>query len=217
MRLKSTLSRAVLLLAPIALSACATGMSKKQCLYADWHAIGYEDGANGRAASALGPRRAACADKAGVVIDAGAWRAGREEGLDEFCRPAKGFDYGSRGGRYAGVCAGHGEELFVAAYSQGLALHGLLANADGARGALANAESDLSRIDKAIASHEAALVSPATPHPERVDHLAAIKNLHDERDKVRREIPRLRHEVDRAEADLEDFRLANADYLPGGY
>ena len=38
-----------------------------------------------------------------------------------------------------------------------------------------------------------------------------------DRDKVRSEIARLRHDVDGAEADMENFRLANADYLPGGY
>src|SRR3990167_8939124 len=89
--------RIALLLFSLLLAGCAGGMSKKECLYADWRAIGYEDGAQGRDASAIGSRRVACADKAKVTPDMEAYLSGREKGLDQFCRPANGFDYGSRG------------------------------------------------------------------------------------------------------------------------
>ena len=46
--------RIALLLFSLLLAGCAGGMSKKECLYADWRAIGYEDGAQGRDASAIG-------------------------------------------------------------------------------------------------------------------------------------------------------------------
>lgn len=191
---------------PLALAGCATGMSKEECLYADWRAIGYEDGAAGREASAIGSRRVACADKAKVTPDMEAYLAGREAGLGQFCRPANGFDYGSRGARYAGVCQGRDEQGFVAAYEMGLKLFGLTENYEAASRALANAHADLDSIEHSIAHAQAALVNPATPHPARLDHLAELKSLYDRRDKVRDSIPHLVRDVDRAQADLEDYR-----------
>lgn len=199
-----------LFLAPLALAACASGMSKKQCLYADWRAIGYEDGASGRDASAIASRREACADNAGVTPDMEAYLDGREAGLDQFCRPANGFDVGAHGGRYAGACAGRNETAFVASYEKGLALHGYVSRLGAARGALADAHADLDRIVHEIAANEAAIVSPATPHLARIDHLAALKHLTEERGKVRAATRNLALDVDAAEDDLAAYQRALA-------
>lgn len=201
----------------LALAGCAGGMSKKECLYADWRAIGFEDGAQGRDASAIGSRRVACADKAQIAPDMDAYLAGREKGLDQFCRPANGFDYGSRGYSYTGACAARDEGAFVAAYEKGLTLHGLVSNYDAASRALASAHADLDNIDHQIAHAQAALVNPATPHPARLDHLAELKTLYTRRDKVRDAIPDLARDVDFAEVELEDYRreISDRDYARG--
>lgn len=208
---------AVLASVVLALAGCAGGMSKKECLYADWRAIGYEDGAQGRDAAAIGSRRVACADKAKVTPDMDAYLAGREKGLDQFCRPASGFDYGSRGSSYTGACAARDEGAFVAAYEKGLTLYGLVENYNAASRALANAHDDLENIDHQIAHAQAALVNPVTPHPERLDHLAELKTLYGRRDKVRDAIPHLARDADKAEAELEDYRheMAGRDYARG--
>lgn len=197
------------LLAPLALAACASGMSKKECQYADWRAVGYEDGAAGRDAGAIASRRAACA-KARVTPDMEAYLSGREDGLDEFCRPANGFDYGARGYRYAGACAGRDEKAFVASYEKGFALYGYVSRLEAARAALANAHADLDRIGHEIAANEAALISPATPHLARVDHLAALKHLTEERAKVRAAVRDIAEDVDAAEDDLAAYQRALA-------
>lgn len=201
----------------LTLGACASGMSKKECLYADWRAVGYEDGAAGLDASAIGSRRVACADKAKVTPDMTAYLAGREEGLGQFCRPASGFDYGARGFRYVGVCGGRDEDRFVAAYEKGLTLYGLLQNVDAARRALSNAHAEIDNLDRQITNAEAALISPTTPHAERVQILVDIKGMHQRRDKVRDAVDDLVHDVDDAEAALEDFRRENdrSDYAQG--
>lgn len=199
-----------ILVASAMLAACAGGMSKKECLYADWRAIGFEDGAAGRNAGAVGARRAACADKAGVTPDMEAYLGGREAGLDQFCRPANGFDIGSRGHRYTGACAGRNEAAFVASYETGLALWGYVSRLDAARAALANAHADLDRIEHEIAANEAAIISPATPHPARIDHLARLKHLTEERSKVRAATGELARDVDAAEDDLAEFQDALA-------
>ena len=198
--------RAIFFVLLLALAGCAGGMSKNECLYADWRTVGYEDGAVGRDASAIGSRRTACADKAKIAPDMEAYLAGREKGLDAFCRPANGFDLGAQGGRYAGACAVRNEAAVVAAYEKGIALYGLTSNFESASRALANAHADLDSIDDQIAHAETALISPATPHLERLDHLAALKSLHQRRDKVRDAIETLVQDVNRAEAELENYR-----------
>jgi tetratricopeptide (TPR) repeat protein len=200
----------LILLAPLALAACASGMSKKECLYADWRAIGYEDGAAGRDAGAIAHRRAACADKARVTPDMEAYLRGRDAGLEEYCRPANGFDFGARGGRYTGACEGLNEAAFVTSYERGFALFGYATQLDAARAALANAHADLDRIDHDIAAHEAAIISPATPHPARIDHLAALKHLHEDRARVRAALPDLARDVEAAEDDLNAYQRALA-------
>ena len=206
-----------LLTLSLVLAGCAGGMSKKECLYADWRAIGYEDGAQGRDASAIGSRRVACADKAKITPDMEAYLSGREKGLDQFCRPANGFDYGSRGYSYTGACAARDEGAFVAAYEKGLTLYGFVENYNAASNALANAHDELGNIDHQIAHAQAALVNPVTPHPERLDHLAELKTLYERRDKVRDAIPHLTRDADRAQAELEDYRheMADRDYARG--
>lgn len=200
---------AVSLFAVFLLAACASGMSKKECQYADWRAVGYEDGAAGRDAGAIASRRAACA-KARVAPDMEAYLSGREDGLGEFCRPANGFDYGARGNRYAGACAGRNETAFVASYEKGLALYSYVSRLDAARAALANAQADLNRIEHEIAANEAALISPATPHLARVDHLAALKHLSEQRGRVRAATRDLARDVDAAEDDLNAYQRALA-------
>ena len=109
----------------LALGGCAGGMSKEECLYADWQAIGYEDGARGAPANAVSSRRQACANKAGVTADMSAYLAGRDQGLQEYCRPANAFSIGARGAHYYGVCTGPDGDEFAAAFQSGHQLYAL--------------------------------------------------------------------------------------------
>jgi hypothetical protein len=99
------------LISLLGLGGCAS-MSADECVTSDWHAIGYEDGARGYTADQLGNRRKACA-KHGITPDFESYRAGREEGLRQYCQPSRGFSLGSGGARYNGVCPGDLEADFV--------------------------------------------------------------------------------------------------------
>ena len=106
-KLLFTLSASILLI-----SGCAT-MGKDECLTSNWRSIGYEDGARGYPPERIGNHRKACA-KHSVSPDLQAYQAGRAEGLQAFCQPHKGFQLGSRGGNYAGVCPAELEPDFWA-------------------------------------------------------------------------------------------------------
>lgn len=119
------------------LSGCA-GMSEQACLVSDWRTVGFEDGTAGLPQSRIGTYRQACS-KHGVAPDLDAYRAGHGEGVQLYCRPARGFETGRSGASYHGVCPADLEADFVAEYNAGLHLYEL--------------ESALRRVDSQIASN----------------------------------------------------------------
>ncbi len=86
----------------LSLSGCAS-MSGDECMTSDWSAIGYEDGSRGYTTDRMSKHRKACA-KHGVTPDFTAYQSGRDQGLVEYCQPSRGFNVGSNGGSYQGVC-----------------------------------------------------------------------------------------------------------------
>ncbi|MEX0644397.1 MAG: DUF2799 domain-containing protein [Parvularculaceae bacterium] len=207
--------KAVLFLFLFALAGCA-GMSKKECLTADWRAIGYEDGAAGAPVSAITPRRQACAEKIGAAPDMDAYLTGRNEGLADYCRPANGFAVGARGAAYQGVCKDEIAEPFLAAYRRGSELYARESEAIRAGEAVAGAQDELWNIRARIAELEAALVSPETPNADRVQHLVEMKNLFKDRRRVEADIAALLREEERAEAALFDYRRNLAEETQDG-
>ena len=199
------------------LGGCAGGLSKEECLYADWRAIGYEDGARGASANAVSSHRQACAKKAGVTPDMSEYLAGRDAGLRDYCQPSNGFRVGANGWQYYGVCTGPGEGAFMSAYQQGNQLFTLEGDVARAENALSSAEARLEDVEHKISHAEVALISPDTPHEERVHILADLKNLNEEKRRVRDSFRPLRIEHERALEELADYRafLATNGPYPG--
>src|ERR1044072_7453943 len=108
-------SRSLLTVGILAASAVLTGcnsMSAQECLATDWRTVGYEDGVNGFAGDRIGRYRNACSEDGGTP-DLAQYQTGREQGLQEFCKPANGFRVGAHGGNYSGVCPADLDESFV--------------------------------------------------------------------------------------------------------
>jgi len=104
----STLAITAGLLAMVLAGGCSSGLSKNECVTADWHMIGYEDGLHGLPAGRIGVHRVACA-KFQVTPNLAAYTEGRERGLLEFCQPRNGFRVGLNGWSYANVCSAASE------------------------------------------------------------------------------------------------------------
>ncbi len=189
----------------LALAGCA-GMSKDECLHADWRAVGHEDGARGATMAAFSPRRQACADKAGVTADLDAYLAGRRAGLAEFCRPASGFDHGARGGGYAGVCGDHREPEFLAAYQKGAHLHALSSNAARAFHAVREAQNEVARLRARADDVQRRLVAVETPHAERLTLVLELKQLTEDQQRAEHAVAVLIDDHQRAVAELDAYR-----------
>jgi len=197
-------------LAVAALSGCAT-MSGDECLTSDWAAIGYEDGARGYTVNQLSERRKACA-KHGVTPDFAAYQNGRAQGLVEYCQPGRGFDIGTSGGRYNGVCSVDLEANFLEAYNAGYHLYTLRSNVNRASSGINVKEGELQRIKKDMLSKEAALIDSETTTEQRIILLAELKDLSERTGELDNQIKDLYDQRARYQVELEQYQVAVLDY-----
>ena len=191
------------------LSGCAT-MSSDECMTSDWSAIGYEDGSRGLMTDRFGQHRKACA-KHGVTPDFSAYQSGRDQGLVEFCQPHRGFNVGSNGGSYNGVCNVNLEADFVDAYNAGHQLYTLRSNVNRANSAIHSRENELERIEDTLVKNGVALIAVETTTEQRVILLADMKQLAERTGKLQAEIKELYDVRARNQVELEHYQLVVAD------
>ena len=194
----------------LALSGCAS-MSDDECMAADWSAVGYEDGARGYTAERFSNHRKACA-KHGVTADFGAWQAGREQGLVEYCQPGRGYDIGVSGGRYDGVCNADLEPDFLEAYNAGHHLYTLRSNVSRATSAIQDRERELENVEEEIRGKEAALIASETTTEDRVLLLADLKKLSERTGELEVEIQVLYEERARYQVELDNYQASVVDF-----
>ncbi len=202
----------VFCLALVVLGGCAS-MSAAECAMSDWRAVGFEDGSLGYTADRLGNHRRACA-KHGYAPDFAAYQAGREEGLELYCQPSRGFSVGSGGGYYQGVCPARLEAGFLDGYRAGAELHTLRSNVNAANNRIHSNEQDLQRTRELIRSKEAALIDSATTTEDRILLLADLKELSERAGELETEMDLLIDERARHEERLAAYQatLAHSGY-----
>ncbi len=187
---KSTLARAAALLAIVLTGGCSSGLSKNECLIADWHMIGYEDGLHGFPADRIGVHRVACA-KFQVTPNLAAYTEGRERGLVEFCQPRNGFRVGLNGWSYANVCSAASEPAFVEGYRYGREIHDARAELRDTQVRLRRARDGLAQSDAAVQAIAVELVLPDVPTSRRVFLAQELVRLTEERTELQARINRL--------------------------
>lgn len=190
----------------LALAACASkGMGEAECQTADWRAIGYEDGAQGRTPEAFGARRKACAEH-GVTASFAAYRTGHAEGLELFCRPQNGYQLGTGGYRYGGICPAHLEGPFVAAHADGYGLYERRKAVEDISRRLDYSLSRSKEIEGLVIKKTALMISPGLLPTDRAALAVELKDLAEEKTRLERDIPRLEAEQAAAQRDYEAYR-----------
>lgn len=187
-----------------ALSGCA-GMDAAECRMADWRAIGYEDGAQGRSPEYFGERRKACAEH-GVVANFDAYLAGRAQGLTLFCRPSTGYRLGTQGRAYSGVCPAELEGAFLAAHGDGYGLYTRRVALGKLEKRLRYSEKRAQEIEYLLAENTALLIAPDVEASERAAIAVELKQLAEEKVELEAAIRRLEHDHARAESDYAHYR-----------
>ncbi|MGB5721025.1 MAG: DUF2799 domain-containing protein [Woeseiaceae bacterium] len=194
----------------LGLNGCAS-MSGDECITSDWAAIGYEDGARGYTTDRITERRKACA-KHGVTPDFAAYQSGREQGLAEYCQPGRGFNVGSNGGRYNGICSVDLEADFLEAYNAGRHLYTLRGNVNRASSAINSKQNEIDRIKDDMRLKEAALISDETTTEERVLLLVDLKDHSERTGQLEAEIQDLYEQRAYSQAELDNYQVALLDY-----
>ena len=189
-------------------AGCAT-MSQGECLSGNWGRVGYDDGAAGYPSSRLRNHEQACAAH-GVGVDARTYLDAREQGLEVFCTPYRGFTVASNGQNYAGVCPAHLERGFLAGFSDGRFVH-------EAKQHLDSVGSDVSAIEYRIRK--------ASQDIDKTNKRLRSAENDDERNRLQREVRNLRGDIRRADEDLRhaqrredtarrDFDRVNRRFAP---
>jgi hypothetical protein len=206
MRRKSThdWKLSLLLGSTIAIGGCST-LNKSECLVADWQTIGYGDGVAGLAGDRISQHRKACA-KHGIAPDLALYQAGREQGLREFCQPANGFQLGTRGYTYSGVCASELEPAFLTSYESGRQLYVLQSRVSGANNQIEARRGELHQIENSLVKKGAVIVSDESTAEERAQALVETKQLTERMGKLKAEIRQLEEDRVHYQRDLDEYR-----------
>lgn len=207
--MKSKWTSLLSIFAVLALSGCAS-MSADECAVSDWRAIGFEDGVQGYSADRHGNHRKACA-KHGIAPDFEAYQSGRQQGLRQYCQPSRGFNVGTSGGRYNGVCPADMEPDFVAAYNSGHRLHNLRAAVNSANNQINSRRAELERSEDRAVVAGVELVSPETTTENRILLLAELKDISERTGQLEAEIVDLIEERVLYEQQLSEYEAMIAD------
>lgn len=190
----------------LVLGGCAgSGMELAECRTADWRAIGYEDGSQGRKGSALGDRRKACADH-GVTPNFEAYMDGHGRGIAEFCRPRNGYQLGTRGYRYRGVCPTNLESAFLTAHADGFGLYRRRAAVNRLSKQITRRHNRSQTIERLMATKTAALVSYQTSPAQRLTIGVQLKQITEERIEIERSISQLEIDLEQAQYEYRNYR-----------
>lgn len=189
-----------------ALGGCSS-MSANECLATDWRTVGYEDGVVGYSGNRIGQYRKACT-KHGVTPDLAEYQAGRQQGLQEFCKPVNGFRAGARGNTYAGVCPADLDEAFLSAYESGRQLYTLRTRVNSTANEIGALRAEMDSIDANLVSVGARILDPAITQEHRAQLVVDSKQLAERRGEIKTRIPQLEGDLIVYQRELDEYRAA---------
>jgi hypothetical protein len=185
------------------LQGCAT-LDKDECMLADWRLIGYQDGVAGKSAAMIGEYREDCAKHA-VVPDLDAYRAGREQGLQQYCKVDNGYRLGSAGRGFTAVCPAALEDDFRDAYNAGRELYLARSAVNKTHSRITDRQQTLSNLEDNRVQKLAALVADGLKADQRVIILYELNELQQEMSSVEDEIVELEYELADQQARLDNL------------
>lgn len=187
----------------LAVAGCET-MSAEECAAADWQALGFEDAAQ-RGASQLADRTESCAEK-GISADADSYRRGFDDGMYQFCQPARGFQFARRGGAFNGYCPGELQRDFNYAYSDGRRVFMAEQDLQQARSEVSRLENERRELDDDIGSHERTIANPNTTEADRNRLRGELDNLRRRRRDINDDIRVAQARIPPAQRAVDDLR-----------
>ena len=190
------------------LQGCAT-LDKDECKLADWRLIGFQDGVAGKSAARVGEYREDCAKHA-VVPDLDAYRAGREEGLQQYCIASNGYRLGNAGRSFAAVCPTALEADFREAYNAGRKLYLARSTVNKTHSTIKQRKQTLTTLEDDRAQKLSTLIADGLKADQRVMIIYELNELQQEMDSVEDEIVGLEHDLAKQQTRLDQLSRINA-------
>jgi len=187
-----------------AIAGCSS-MSANECLATDWRTVGYEDGVSGYSGDRVGQYRKACA-KHGVTPDLNAYQGGRDQGLQEFCKPLNGFRTGAHGRGYNGICPDALDGPFLEAYESGRQLYNLRSRVNSAANEINSMRAESDSIDAGLVSAGTQILNPALTQEQRAQLLVDTKHMAERKGEIKARLPQLENDLQQYQRELEDYR-----------
>ena len=179
----------------VTVTGCASdSVSESQCIAGDWQTVGYRDGANGYRSTQLLEHQNACV-KHGVIPDRTAYMAGWTQGVREYCDANNGYDAGERGDGYNNLCPDDQRQAFLTAYHAGRQLYLARSEVGDLEQQIGQREVRLDEITAELVSSASQQLDPTLTPAARVDLLAAMQRLAEERGRINAELPTLRQQL----------------------
>ncbi len=210
---------AAAVLALLVLAGCSSNsnrsLSEYQCAAGDWFAVGELDGRNGYGQARLLVHQDACGPQ-GIVPDSSSYRQGWSAGVAQYCEPSRGYRQGLSGRNMPTVCPQQHLGEYRDAYDQGRALFTARRDVAGLERAIAQAEQRIDRLNTDAIQLGAAQLAGGLSPQERVRLATQVQEMLAEKQRLQRDLPHLRGELQQALAHLaavesEHPRLAGTD------
>lgn len=179
-----------------ALVGCAS-LSKDECLNADWHMIGLEDGSRGASSAMLANHRKACA-KVNVTPDLEQYQAGHREGLNRYCVYYNGVNLGERGAAINHECPASAQPFFDG-YAFGQKIFQARSKLEDLDQKIKDTQAEIDSINQEISDKEALLVDGVGDRLARREALESISLLRDELEIQHEKMSHLEYAYHRAE------------------
>ena len=202
-------SAPLLAIGTLLLAACSATMTKDECRAVDWRTVGYEDGVAGYSGERIGQHRKACAEY-GVAPDLDAYRAGRADGLREFCQPRNGYRAGVNGAVYHDSCPADLAPAFAEAYDSGRELYVRTRRVTDAESGIAHRRREILRLEDSVTRKAFVLVSETATPEERAQALLDTKQAAERIGRLKTEIAHLEQERARYQQELDAYRTTVA-------
>ncbi len=163
------------------LAACAS-LTQNECKQGNWFEIGQNDGANGRTLAVFKDHVSACG-KYSVRPSRRQYEDGRNFGLARYCTPLSGFKAGRYSQTYQNVCPPESKGEFLRGYELG--------------GQFGQVEKQLFDVKQDIDDIEGSLRKDKIKPEQKESLYKQVDRLRDEKDRLEREIQRIRTTADR--------------------
>jgi len=202
--MKTTLTQT--LLAALLVAGCSSNtLSKDECRTVDWRTIGYEDGVAGRSGDQIGRHRKACAEY-GITPGLDEYRAGRAEGLREFCQPNNGYRAGASGQTYYDSCPAELAPAFLAAYDSGRELYLHERRVRDADSAIAGRRYEIARLEDSLLKRGFRVADETTTPEQRTQALLDAKQAGERIGRLKAEVVQLEKDRARYQQELDSYR-----------